>query len=210
MRQPRKLSDLTRYHLQAQDGEIGKLKQIYFDDKDWVVHYFVIHTGTWLTGDDVLIVPSVISTVDEKSHLLKVGLNKEQIQNRLPVDKVFSLSEAEARDSTNPHLRNSEEVKGYRIHALDGEIGHVEDFILEEPDWTVRYLEIDTRDWLPGKKVLIAPAWIQQVDSAQREVMVDLTRESIESAPAYSPAEVISRDYQVALYGHYGKAYHQK
>jgi hypothetical protein len=102
------------------------------------------------------------------------------------------------------------EVVGYHIHALDGEIGHVEDLILEEPDWTVRYLEINVGIWLFGKKVLIAPAWIQGVDWTRKVVTVDLTREAIESAPAYDPSEVISRDYQVALYGHYGKTYNRK
>lgn len=239
MRQPHKLHNITGYDVQALDGKIGSLKQVYFDDQYWVVRYSVVHTGAWLTGRDVLIVPSVISTVDEKNRCLKVKLMREQIQNCPPIDTSLpisrdyeqeylryyglkpywydkpllsstpkpSLPTAEAEKPESTHLRTSEEVVGYHIHALDGEIGHVEDLILEEPDWTVRYLEINVGIWLFGKKVLIAPAWIQGVDWTRKAVTVDLTREAIESAPAYDPSEVISRDYQVALYGHYGKRY---
>ena len=61
MRQLRKLEELTGYLLYARDGEIGKLKQIYFDDKHWTVRYFVVHIGSWLLGQDVLVVPSVVT-----------------------------------------------------------------------------------------------------------------------------------------------------
>jgi len=242
MWQPHKLNNLTEYDLLAQDGEIGRLKQIYFDDQYWVVRYFVAHAGARLTGKDVLIVPSVISRVDEKNHCLQVELNREQIQSCPPIDTALPISrhyeqeyfryydlkpywhgksllspkltppfpKEDGEKPENPYLRSSEAVVGYHIQALDGEIGHVEDFILEEPDWTVRYLEINIGVWLFGKKVLIAPAWIQSVDWIRKVVTVDLTRESIESAPAYDPSEVISRDYQVALYGHYGKTYNRK
>jgi len=104
----------------------------------------------------------------------------------------------------HPSLRSSDEVRGYSIDAIDGDIGHVEDFILEKPGWTIRYLEIDTRDWLPGKHVLVSPAWIRQVSWAKREVTVDLDREAIRTAPDYDPSKVIGRDYEVELLKHYG------
>jgi hypothetical protein len=58
-----------------------------------------------------------------------------------------------------------------------------------------------------GKKVLISPTWFNSVDWKREAVLVDLTKESLESAPAYDPAEVISRNYQMALYEHYGKTF---
>ena len=68
----------------------------------------------------------------------------------------------------------------------DGEIGQVEDFIVDDGNWKILYLEIDRRKWLPGKKVLVAPAWIERIDRAAREIVVDLEREMIESAPPYN------------------------
>ena len=57
----------------------------------------------------------------------------------------------------DPHLRSIEAVTGYHIHASDGEIGHVEDFLVEDADWSIHYLVVDTKNWWPGKKVLISP-----------------------------------------------------
>ena len=56
----RKLGELTGYTLQARDGDIGKLEQIYFDDHYWSVRYFIVHTGSWLLGKDVLIAPLAV------------------------------------------------------------------------------------------------------------------------------------------------------
>ncbi|PIR25273.1 MAG: photosystem reaction center subunit H [Deltaproteobacteria bacterium CG_4_10_14_0_2_um_filter_43_8] len=63
----------------------------------------------------------------------------------------------------DPHLRSAKEVSGYHIEASDGEIGHIEDFLVEDDNWRIRYIVVDTRNWLPGKKVLIAPAWIEKI-----------------------------------------------
>ena len=84
----------------------------------------------------------------------------------LPVPATY-LHEAAAdrirRESTDSHLRSNQIVTGYHIEAADGEIGHVEGFIMEDETWAIRYIEVATRNWWPGKKVLVSPAWIQQV-----------------------------------------------
>ena len=121
--------------------------------------------------------------------------------DKLPADLAVSLEESERGASC---LRSAREVAGYRIGAIDDEMGHVEDFIVEDQSWAVRYMEIDTRNWLPGKKVLIAPAWIAKVNWVQRSVQVSLPRAAIESAPAYDASKLISREYEVELFKHYG------
>jgi hypothetical protein len=63
----------------------------------------------------------------------------------------------------DPHLRSTDEVTGYHLVALDGEIGHVDDFIIDDETWAIRYLVVATRNWWPGKKVLISPKWIESV-----------------------------------------------
>lgn len=105
----------------------------------------------------------------------------------------------------NLHLRSSAEVTGYYIEARDGEIGHVEDFIIDDRDWVVRYLEVDTQNWWPGKKVLVGLAWVEHISWAEGKVSVNLARAVIKSAPEYDPARVISRDYEVQLYKYYSQ-----
>lgn len=105
--------------------------------------------------------------------------------------------------SDDVHLRSTQEVASYHISAMDGEIGHVEDFILEDDSWTIRYLAIDTRNWLPGKKVLVSPQWISSIDWAQGKVHVNLSRAGVQESPEYEHSKLISRGYESQLYEHY-------
>jgi hypothetical protein len=102
------------------------------------------------------------------------------------------------------HLRSTREVTGYRIHARDGEIGHVDDFILDDETWAIRYMVIDTRNLWPGKHVLVAPEWIGDVHWSTSTVDVDLLRETIKQGPEYDPA-MLNRAYETALYRNYGR-----
>jgi hypothetical protein len=113
-----------------------------------------------------------------------------------------STLEEEAWD---PHLRSTHEVTGYHVHAADGEIGHVEDFIIEDETWAIRYLVIDTRNWWPGKKVLVSPRWIESVSWSGQEVLVNLPREIIQQAPEYTNETQLTRDYEARLHQHYGR-----
>lgn len=235
MRKLWKLDNLSRFTLTARDGEIGNIEAIYFDDKEWSVRYFIVQTDSWLSGRKVLVTPAMIRDVDEKQEVLKLDLTKEQIKNAPPIDTEQAVSRhyeeqyydyyrlspywlsdplmtpvEQNRDEPvtpgNLHLRSSEEVRGYRLHAEDGDIGHIDDFILESPDWTVRYLEVDTRNWLPSKHVPVSPTWLEKIDWVRQEVSVHLQRETIRTAPAYDPKELNSQEYQVKLYAHYGKS----
>src|SRR5262245_2119870 len=97
-------------------------------------------------------------------------------------------------------LSSSSDMTGYGIHAQDGEIGHVEDLVIDDEDWIVRYVEVDTRNWLPGKKVLIQTNRIERMDLTQQSVTVALSRRTIESAPAYDPSQLITPAYEIDLF----------
>lgn len=102
------------------------------------------------------------------------------------------------------HLRSMKDVTGYIIQATDGEIGQVDDFIVDDEPWVIRYMIIDTRKWLPGKKVLVAPTWISEVDWKNSIVYVNLSRAAIESGPEFDP-DKLDRAYETQLYYHYGR-----
>jgi len=104
----------------------------------------------------------------------------------------------------DPHLRSARAVAGYDIDALDGEIGHLEDYFVDDTDWVIRYLLVDTRDWLPGREVLISPTWIERVNWAETAVHVALTRGQIEASPEYDGEEPPGREFEAVLHQHYG------
>jgi hypothetical protein len=110
------------------------------------------------------------------------------------------------RESSDPHLHSAKEVIGYYIEATDGDIGHVEEFVLDDESWAIRYMVVDTRNWWPGKKVLVAPKWIERASWNDSRVYVNLSRHNIEEAPEYDLSKPLSRDYESNLHRHYGRS----
>jgi hypothetical protein len=96
-------------------------------------------------------------------------------------------------------------VTGHRVEATDGVIGHVEDFVIDDETWAIRYLLLDTRNWWPGRRVLISPQWINGVIWLDAKVVVNLTRDAIEHSPEFSKESVLTRDYEDALHRHYNR-----
>jgi uncharacterized protein YrrD len=109
------------------------------------------------------------------------------------------------RDSSERHLRGTRQVVGYGIAARDGTIGHVDDLIVDDETWTIRYFVIDTRNWWPGKKVLLSPRWITRVGWQEKKVSVDLPRQEIKNSPEYNDTAPIERDYEERLHEYYGE-----
>ncbi len=115
----------------------------------------------------------------------------------------WAVPVVDEEDTSDSHLRSTHEVAGYHIHATDGEIGHVEDFIIDDETWAIRYLVVDTRNWWPGKKVLVSPQWIERVSWSESKVFVNLSRDAIKQSPEYTEESLITRDYETALHRHY-------
>ena len=116
-----------------------------------------------------------------------------------------AVAPQEEKTEGDPHLRSVREVTGYHIQASDGEMGHVEDFILDDEFWTLRYMVVDTRNWLPGRKVLVAPSWVESFDWTENMASVSLTRQQIKESPRFDPREPINREYEGQLYDFYGR-----
>lgn len=105
----------------------------------------------------------------------------------------------------DPHLRSTHDVNGHHIQAANGEIGHVDDFIIDDETWAIRYLVIDTRNWWPGKKVLISPQWIERISWGESKVFINLSREAIKKSPEYTEESLMTRDYEIGLHRHYDR-----
>ncbi len=228
----RKFSDLQGVAIRATDGDIGYVEDLFFDDQTWTVRYLVADTGHWLPGREVLLAPAAVARLDMGRECLEVNLTKTQVEQSPGIEAHHPLSRelemevtryygwpiywprgaeeahaAETMVADRPEdvsLRSAGDVRGYYIRALDGSIGHVEDYLLDEETWQVRYLIIDTRNWWPGKRVLIAPAWIKGIDWSSSTVRVDLHREEIKNSPAYDPTKPVDKQYETDLQNHYG------
>ena len=119
--------------------------------------------------------------------------------------QVQSTNEKAGIASDHPNLRSMHTVTGYAIRATDGAIGHVEDFILEDESWAVRYIVVNTRHWLSGNRVIVSPEWVEAIDWETRTVSLSLSRNEVKNGPPYDPGQPVNRQYEVHLYDYYGR-----
>ena len=234
---------LKDYKLDSLNGEIGRVKDFYFDDRHWTIRYLVAETGTWLASRQVLISPHALVAITPSEGSIVVNLTKLQIEDSpgldtdKPVSRQFENAyygyygwplywagpyswgtypypakpdekwheTTPAEQGWDAHLRSTGAVSGHHVQTLDGEIGHVADFIIDDKTWAIRYVIVDTHNWLPGRKVLVAPQWIESVNWLERKVFVNLSREAVRLAPEFTKAELVTRDYEQGLHHHYNR-----
>jgi hypothetical protein len=231
------------YKLHCLDGEIGKVKEFYFDDRHWAIRYLVVDTGNWLASRQVLLSPYALVAASNEEQHFTIALTKKQIEDSpsLDSDKPLSRQFEEAyyvyygwpvywggphmwgasphiarghdkrKGSThgekawNPHLRSTQEVGSYHIQAADGEIGHIVDFIIDDEQWAIRYLIVDTSNWLTGTRVLVSLQWIERISWDESKIFVGLSREAIKRSPEYTDDSSLTREYEIGLHRHYDR-----
>lgn len=105
---------------------------------------------------------------------------------------------------SDPHLRSIAAISGYDIHATDGNIGHVEDVLVDDADWSIRYIKVATRNWWPEEGVLISPRSIEGIDWVDGLIDINVNRQKVKDAPPYQPAITVDGAYDESLRRHYG------
>jgi len=98
------------------------------------------------------------------------------------------LGEQSTTNSGDPHLRSTKAMMGYQIQATDEAIGHVTDFVMDDKDWTIHQVVVDTGHWLSGKRVMISPSHINRISWDESKVYAGLTREALLGSPVFDPA----------------------
>jgi uncharacterized protein YrrD len=244
----RNATALEKCTIGATDGHIGKVHDLYFDDRQWVVRYLVVNTGAWLLDRAVLVSPiSVRSSASWQDDVLSASISKEQVKNSPPIDTdkpvsrqyeksyysyygypyywggmgiwggsgyptmmmpalAHNLAAAELeRAHGDAHLRSCREVTGYKLRAADGDLGHVQGYLIDDQSWAIRFLIVNTSNWWLGHSVLIACEWIDDVDWAFHTVATALTREAVKGSPPYDSDMLLDFAGEQSIYRHYGR-----
>ena len=158
----RSLNKLLGTTIVATDGEIGSVTNFLFEDVSWRIAYLVTETGAWFNRHQVLLAPNVIGRPDWNARVFPVFLTKDQVKNSPPVDADKPVSRQqetllnqyygwpsywdlpteplEIAERGDPHLRGCREMAGYRVLGGGEELGAVEDFIVDDQTWRIRYL----------------------------------------------------------------------
>lgn len=215
------IKELYGNKLAASDGDIGHVKDFYFDDKTWVIRYLVADTGSWMTGRLVLLSPHAFGKLDQKEKTLHVSLSRRQIENspsiesHQPVSRQYEvdyyryygwpaywsgdamwglggypvmLAPAPEEMAASPrhhhradkHLQSTHAVNGYHIHTVDGPIGHVTGFMVDDRSWAIRELVVEAGHWYSGKEILVTPGDIERISYEESTVYVNLSKATIQ------------------------------
>jgi hypothetical protein len=210
--------------LSGLDGDLGHVKDFYFDDKTWVIRYLVVDTGSWMPGRLVLLTPHVFARLDQNEKTLDVKLSKKQIEDSPSIASHETVSQQfeeryyrsygwpmywrggglwgmsgyplaasplprdmAVRRAHEPHadrhLQNTKAVTGYAIQAIDATIGHVTGFLVDDKNWAIRQLVVETGHWYAGKEILISLGKVRRISFEESKVFVDLDQADIEGAP---------------------------
>jgi hypothetical protein len=225
------LSELCRYVMHGVDADVGRVEDIYFDDRHWVVRHLVVDSRHWLRDRRVLIPPGAVRTVDQAHRTLEVALTRTQVEHSPPSDMAKPVSRQHDVDlysyygfpygwtgapvgrdplagigGGDPHLRSARAVTGYHVRAGDGEVGSTEDFLIEVPSWAIRYVVVRSGHWPDSRHVLISPEWVTGVSWEGRLFDVDLSSEALRAAPRYDHPRPVDRAYETRLHDYYGRA----
>lgn len=248
------MSEFIGNKLMANDGEVGVVSDMLFDDQSWFVRYFVITCGNWLDKKEILLIPSSLNLPRDESAQLSSDLTRDQIkkspliQSNLPVSRQFEtelhsyynwgpywtypistaygftmynkdmqqranesgLEKNSVKQDFDPSLRSLKAMEHRRLRSPDGELGRIEDMLIEASEARVSHLVVDTKNWWPSKNVLILTESITDISSMSDTVDTSVGKKKIQSAPSYESFEAGNEAYLQSLDEYYLKGRREK
>jgi len=137
----------------------------------------------------------------------QMGLGKwgYPIVERRETETEIKKTKATEHSDDNPHLRSIQEVTGYKIIATDGDVGEVEDFIIDDVTWKIHFLVVEIGNWFSGKKVLISPHRIKDVKWQEQNVIINHSQDEVKNSPEYDSSQPMNDTYEHSLHDYYGK-----
>ena len=97
------------------------------------------------------------------------------------------MKDEQAKDDL--HLRDTGRVIGYHVHASNGDIGHINDFIIDDKDWRIKFVVVDTHNWFGGIKVLIPVSHIKAFEWLESKLVLDITIAAVENSKLFNESD---------------------
>jgi sporulation protein YlmC with PRC-barrel domain len=198
------------YHIAATDGEIGRVRDFLFDDKSWIVHYLVAEIPNPLGNRRVLILPFVAGPPEWETRRLPVLLTCEQIRTSasLEADMPMALQRESGLKRPGSHLRSMQELLGYSVYTTDGEVGIVEDFIIEDTLWGVHHAVIALKQPVL-RSILLSPESIRSISWSGKAIWVNLSLAELERNPDFHPEAAVNED-EYGMCDYHGRPAHSE
>lgn len=106
-------------------------------------------------------------------------------------------------------LRSLKDLESYKIHAVDGDLGKVTDFLFDDQHWTTRYMVTDTSGYWEGpNQVLVSPISFDKAEWTTRLFHLNLTKDKVKNSPSVDLDKPVSRQYERDYSQYYGWPYY--
>jgi len=238
----RSILSLRNFTMRASDGEIGKVKDFYFDDHTWTLKYLVVETGNWLMGKRVLISTSVLRSPIWDSRTFPVDLTIDQVRHSPDIDTEKPVTRQHEADLYNyyswpwdggglgfmtsgmvggviapdvplnervdkamhhqeptvnrdKHLRSFKQLYDFELRTSEKNVGEVHDFLINDADWTIPFVVIETGSWYSGKKILTSTKFVDNIEWASSSVYLLQAESVIKHMPEFDYDNINDRDY---------------
>src|SRR5207244_9980327 len=107
----------------------------------------------------------------------------------------------------NSLLRSVKGLRGFRIHATDGDIGQIHDCYFDDHRWTIRYLSVGVGHWLPRRHVLIPLPALRAMEETGKTLHVALTKAQVRDSPGIDTDKPVSRQHDIESAQYFGLPY---
>lgn len=192
----------NEFTLNATDGTIGKVKDLFIDDESWATRFLVVETGSWIKRHRVLIPTAALGSIDAAGKAIEVSITREQVQNSPDIDCAMPVSrqhetdlsgyygfptyhESATRADADPHLRSVQALHSYLVRSDSEEIGHVSQFLISDEDWRAVAVIVKTGTWWHGDLIRLGSDCIVSVDWETKSLEVSASCEKLQSEEEY-------------------------
>ena len=187
----RREEELYGFALQGPDGTIGRIQDFYFDEQTWKIRYLLLKTSDWPIQRQVFVAPSVLESCFWERRSYSALLTKKQVEKSPDVglgshlscnhfaklDQYYGWSPCVPNELAllgqkegYPILSSIRGLLGYSVDVGGTEIGPVEDLLIDDSDWRIRYLAVTTGEWSRGQRRLVRREWIENISRPERKI----------------------------------------
>ncbi len=231
----RSMKELFGYSVAAIDGSLGKLEDFLFDERSHDLRYLVADTGGWFDRRHLLVAPAAFGHTHWPARDFPVRISREQAaaSPALVADAALSrrhevalhsffewmpywlshsngvptahVAAPDGGDEAAPSLCRAARLIGYQAQGTDSEIGHVVDFLIDDDQWKVRDVIVDTESWGEPRTVIVSMALFRGIDAAAEKLLVGLTARLVRECPVFDPQAIAGSRSEVVFHDYLGR-----
>jgi len=168
----RSATRILGYRLSAEDGDVGRCVDFLLEPHTWIVRYVLVEASARGEERRVLVSPFRLRKTECTSRRWVVDGTRDQVQTE--------IEEA-------PSLQSLKQLIGFGLDDAEGNVGHIEDLIVDDDSWHCRYLVVNGEIHLGGRRTLVPTEWLGSVHLPEHRVEAPVPRERIENQPEFHP-----------------------